>query len=166
MQRSCWSFLMVVAGLVTSLVLAMGSQDFPTTGTATAWQDGKQQLETGPQENEKPKTLPMNQDSIGRRDYMRVKLMFTQNIIEGLTMKNFETIRQAGEEIRTVTEGAAWNAVDSDEYRFQSREFQRSVESLIKAAETGNIEATTLRFFGMTTKCVDCHEHLRMRADF
>gem|GEM_PF-5612600 len=167
MHKFFWTILMVLAGMLASLAIAMQTPEL-AAGSAPAenHQERANDRKQANQEKESPPKLPMDQDSIARRDYMRVKLMFTQNIIEGLTMKNFGTILQAGEEIRNVTQGAAWNAVDSDEYRFQSREFQRSVDSLIRAADSGNIDATTMRFFGMTTKCVDCHEHLRMRADF
>ncbi len=101
------------------------------------------------------------QDSAARRDYMRTKLTFSQAIVEGLTVKNFDTINTAATEIRNVTEGEMWLVHKTPEYNRYSDEMKRSVEELIHAAEEKNLEGSALRFFDVTLKCIDCHEYLR-----
>ncbi len=106
-------------------------------------------------------TLPQDQDSVARRDYMRTKLTFSQAIVEGLAVKNFDTINTAATEIRNVTEGEMWLVHKTPEYNRYSDEMKRSVEELIRAAEEKNLEGSALRFFDVTLKCIDCHEYLR-----
>ncbi len=165
MNITTWTLPILL--VCTGLSLALFSPSLrPAAGPVDA-RVGQQEQDPLPQgEVPQKQQRPDDPDTIARRDYMRAKLMYTQNIIEGLTQKDFAGIQTAAEEIKKITESAAWNVVDSDEYRFQSREFQRTVDDLVHAAEGRNIEATTLRFIGLTTKCVDCHEHLRRRSDF
>ncbi len=92
---------------------------------------------------------------------MRTKLNFAKAIVEGLSLKNFDTIREAATNIRNVTESEMWLAHDTPEYKKYSDELKRSVELLIRAAEDKNLEASTLRYFDTTLKCIDCHEYLR-----
>ena len=101
------------------------------------------------------------QDTIARRDFMRTKLTFSQAIVEGLAVKNFDIINTAATEIRNVTEGEMWLVHKTPEYNRYSDELKRSVEELIKASEAKNLEGCTLRFFDVTLKCIDCHEYLR-----
>ncbi len=101
------------------------------------------------------------QDRVARRDYMRTKLNFSQAIVEGLAMKNFDTINTAATEIRNVTEGELWMVHNTADYNRYSDELKAAAEELIKAAEAKNLEGCTLRYFDMTLKCIDCHEYLR-----
>jgi hypothetical protein len=101
------------------------------------------------------------QDQIARRDYMRAKLTFAQAMVEGLSIKNFETLNAAATEIRNITEGEMWMVHDTPEYNRYSDELKRSAEELIKAAEENNLDSCALRFFDLTLKCIDCHEYLR-----
>lgn len=101
------------------------------------------------------------QESVARRDYMRTKLTFSQAIVEGLSVKNFDTISTAATEIRNVTEGEMWLVHKTPEYNRYSDELKRSVEELIRAADERNLEACALRYFDLTLKCIDCHEYLR-----
>ena len=106
-------------------------------------------------------TLPQDQDIVARRDFMRTKLTFSQAIVEGLSVKNFDTINTAATEIRNVTEGEMWLVHKTPEYNRYSDELKRSVEQLIRAAEEKNLDGSALRFFDVTLKCIDCHEYLR-----
>jgi hypothetical protein len=166
MKKSLIGSFAIFVCLAASVYLVVQGQDENKSVTGIDRQETNQESGQLPQGTDRPRTRPDDPDAIARRDYMRVKLMFTQDIVEGLVQKDFAMIAEAAKQIRQVTEGAAWNAVDSDEYRFQSREFQRTTDDLIRAADGRNIDATTMRFFALTTKCVDCHEHLRRRSDF
>ncbi len=107
-------------------------------------------------------TLPLNDpDKVARRDFMRTKLMYTQNIFEGLTVGDFDDIKTAVREVQMVTEGGQWVEIDNEIYRRLTEEFKTSTKRLAQAAETGNIEATALRFYEMSNRCIDCHQHIR-----
>ncbi|HMO14412.1 MAG TPA: hypothetical protein PKD64_11265 [Pirellulaceae bacterium] len=105
--------------------------------------------------------VPQDEDSIARRDFMRAKLMYTQKIFAGLTIGDFEQIHEAVLEVKAITGGSQWVAIDNPEYKRLTEEFQSAAARLAEAAETENIDATALRYYNLATSCIDCHKHIR-----
>ena len=103
----------------------------------------------------------LDETAVQRRDFMRTKLMYTQNIFEGLTTRDFGLITQGIEEVEQVTQAQQWIAIDNDAYRRLTSEFNSSVQKLKAAAESENVDAIALRFYDMSTRCIDCHQHLQ-----
>jgi len=103
----------------------------------------------------------MTDDDAARRDFMRTKLMYSQNVLEGLTTNDFRQIEASVKELQRVTAGEKWIAVDSDEYRRHTTDFEKSLERLRETAASKNIDATALRFHEMSLRCIDCHKHVR-----
>lgn len=101
------------------------------------------------------------QGAVERRSFMRTKLNYTQNILEGLTMAEFGLIEHGIRELQGVLEAEQWVTIDNDDYRRLVDDFQVSVDRLKRASESKNIEATALRFYEMSTRCIDCHQHLQ-----
>jgi hypothetical protein len=106
-----------------------------------------------------------DQDSISRRDFMRMKLNYTQNILEGLTTRDFGLIISGAEEVERITQAEAWNSNDFADYQKISDELRSVATHLKKAGQKSNLEAAALRYFELTMKCMDCHQYLR-KADF
>lgn len=98
---------------------------------------------------------------VERRSFMRTKLNFTQNILEGLTMAEFGLISHGIDELEGVLNAEQWVTIDNEDYRKLVDEFRTAVQRLRTASETKNIEATALRFYEMSTRCIDCHQHLQ-----
>lgn len=101
------------------------------------------------------------QGGVERRSFMRTKLNFSQNILEGLTMTEFGLIDHGINELQGVLDAEQWVTIDHEDYRRLVDEFQVSVDRLKRASESKNIEATALRFYEMSTRCIDCHQHLQ-----
>ena len=107
-------------------------------------------------------TVPVpDESSVERRDFMRTKLMYSQNIFEGLTIRNFELIERGIHEVEQLLEAEQWVTIDSEDYRKLTAEFKTSLKRMKVTAESKNIEATALRFYDMSNRCIDCHQHLR-----
>ena len=106
-----------------------------------------------------------DQDSVSRRDFMRMKLNYTQNILEGLTTRDFGLIISGAEEVERITQAEAWNSNDFADYQKISDELRSVAKHLKKAGQNSNLEAAALRYFELTMKCIDCHQYLR-KADF
>ena len=106
-----------------------------------------------------------DQDSVSRRDFMRMKLNYTQNILEGLTTRDFGLIISGAEEVERITQAEAWNSNDFADYQKISDELRSVAKHLKKAGQNSNLEAAALRYFELTMKCMDCHQYLRT-ADF
>jgi hypothetical protein len=106
-----------------------------------------------------------DQDSLSRRDFMRMKLNYTQNILEGLSTRDFGLIISGAEEVERITQAEAWNSNDFADYQKISDELRSVATHLKKAGQKSNLEAAALRYFELTMKCMDCHQYLR-KADF
>ncbi len=137
--------LATVSGLILSGLLGLG------------WQDG----ETKPRIPQDPIPVP-REGEIERRDFMRTKLLYTQNIFEGLTLGDFGLIEHGINELQEILEAEQWVTIDNDEYRKLVDEFKVAAERLNDTAESKNVEATALRFYEMSTRCIDCHRHLKL----
>lgn len=114
------------------------------------------------QDEDDPIVIPADDTGAqARRDFMRTKLMFTQNIFAGLTTGDFEAIERAVEEVQNVTSGEQWVTIDNDKYRKLTEEFKTSTSRLMQAVKSRNLDATALRYYNLSTNCIDCHKHIR-----
>jgi hypothetical protein len=99
--------------------------------------------------------------AIERRDFMRTKLLYSQNIFEGLTIRDFDLIKRSIRDTEQLLEAEEWVAIDNEDYRRLTDEFKTALKRLKITAKTENVEATALRFYELSTRCIDCHQHLR-----
>ena len=105
--------------------------------------------------------LRQEDEATSRRDFMRTKLLYSQNILEGLTTGSFEMLDESVRELQMVTEGAQWVDIGNEDYRRLTEEFKLAAERLKEAAATRNIDAAAMRFYQLSTSCIDCHKHIR-----
>ncbi len=96
-----------------------------------------------------------------RRDFMRTKLLFCQNIMEGITTRNFALIEEGAAEVRKITEAEQWLAADTAEYKHFSEDLRGIADRIAAAAREKNLDAAAFRYFDMTANCMDCHEYSR-----
>jgi hypothetical protein len=110
----------------------------------------------------KQNSIPVPREgAVERRDFMRTKLLFTQNIFEGLTIREFDLVSRGIRELESVLGAEQWVTIDNDDYQRLVEEFRVALERLKKASESKNIEASAFRFYEMSTRCIDCHQHLQ-----
>lgn len=118
--------------------------------------------EPQPQQEQDRVVIPHDDDNaVARRDFMRTKLQFTKNIFEGLTTGDFNQIKDGIKDVQGVTQGEKWVTIDNDFYRKLTEDFKTTTKRLSEAAESGNIDAVALRYYQMSTSCIDCHKHIR-----
>lgn len=141
---------------IASVILLL-SLVFPLAARV-AFQDPVQDPQPGAHKQD-PIPVP-EEGSVERRDFMRTKLLYTQNILEGLTVGEFELIDRGVKELEEILQGEQWVTIDNEEYRKLVDEFQTALQRVKKASESKNIEATALRFHEMSTRCIDCHQHI------
>lgn len=97
----------------------------------------------------------------GVRRFMRPKLDHAQKVLEGLTLEDFNLIREHGKALMRLSEAAEWQVLPGPEYVRHSEDFQRRVSDMIVAANKENIDAATLAYVQLTMNCVQCHKHVR-----
>jgi hypothetical protein len=99
-----------------------------------------------------------------RRDFMRQKLEFSKQILEGLTVENYDTIGKNSRALRQLSLAAQWEVPtipSANEYIVFTGEFQRLCEELNAKAKEKNIDGATLAYLRLTMSCVNCHKYVR-----
>lgn len=92
---------------------------------------------------------------------MRRKLDRAKNILEGLTLEQFDKIASSARSLRLLSMEAGWNVVQTEEYQKQSQDFRRACDSIEKAAKNKDIHRAALAYVTLTVHCVDCHSYMR-----
>lgn len=98
---------------------------------------------------------------IETRNFMRIKLMHSQKILEGLTTENFDLVTRHAQEMSLLSLESQWNVLRTEEYVNQSAEFRHAIERLVAAAKDKNLDAATLGYLDVTLKCIHCHRYVR-----
>lgn len=97
---------------------------------------------------------------MARKAFMRGKLSSNQKIVEGISTKNYELIKEGAAEVKALVKGQHWFVLQTKEYQEFSAEMQLAAGRLAAAAEAKNIDGATLRYFDLTLNCVDCHNYI------
>jgi hypothetical protein len=93
--------------------------------------------------------------------FMRVKLAHSQDVLEGLSLADYDLIAKGAQELSLVSQAASWQVLQTEEYARQSAEFRRSCDTLRRAAREENLDAALLAWMEVTMKCVQCHRYVR-----
>lgn len=94
-------------------------------------------------------------------DFMRKKLDASSKILEGLCDEDSELVKEGVGELREMSKIAAWNVLTDAKYREHSRTFRDNATLVADAAQEGDFRKAALRWFDVTTSCMDCHDHVR-----
>lgn len=92
---------------------------------------------------------------------MQMKLERSKQILEGLTLEDFEKIGRNARSLRLLSTESGWNVIQTEEYATQSRDFQRTCDLIAEAAAEKDISRATLGYVAMTVRCVECHAYMR-----
>ncbi|HVW36783.1 MAG TPA: hypothetical protein VHB99_05745 [Pirellulales bacterium] len=93
--------------------------------------------------------------------FMRLKLGYSQNVLEGVVMKDFDLIAKNAQAMALLTEDENWMLLQTPEYRTYSSEFKQIANRLTQAAKEKNLDGAALDYVQMTLNCVECHKHVR-----
>lgn len=93
--------------------------------------------------------------------WMRMKLEYSKNILEGVTKGDFALIEQNATKMRGLNRFERFVRGRWEGYTEQLQTFQQANDELIKQARKDNVEGATLAFTQMTISCVTCHKKLR-----
>jgi len=93
--------------------------------------------------------------------WMAKKLHFSKEILESLTMGEFEELAKAAEQMRLLGKLEGFIRRQNADYRIQLRTFEFANQELIRQAKRGNAEGAALAFNQLSNSCVACHIMLR-----
>ncbi len=95
-----------------------------------------------------------------RKQFMRGKLVSNQKIVEGLSLRDYALVAAGAKDVTSIVKGQHWFVVDTPEYQEYSRDMETAAQKLQEAADREDIEASALRYFDLTLKCIDCHQYM------
>jgi hypothetical protein len=99
-----------------------------------------------------------------RKEFMRQKLDFSKDVLEGLSLEQFATIEKSAKALKRLSEAAEWEVPtipNATDYVALTSEFQRNADELVKQAKRRNIDGATLAYLKLTMTCVQCHKFVR-----
>ena len=92
---------------------------------------------------------------------MRMKLEPAKSILEGIAVGNYQAVRRSTEQIRLLTLDENWMHIQSESYREQTKNFERSLNLLKRMCDEKDMDGVTLAYMQVTMRCVECHRSLR-----
>ena len=95
------------------------------------------------------------------RTFMRMKLAWSQSVLEGLALEKFETVSQNAIRMRNMTQSNQWFIMRQPDYLTATTNFQKGVDALYMAAVDRRLDAATEAYLGVTRSCVECHRLVR-----
>lgn len=93
--------------------------------------------------------------------WMKKKLDFSKNVLEGIALGDFDKVVQNAQTLRSLSKIEAFVRRDTPGYRQQVVQFENSLDELIRSGKKENVEGATLAFHQLTVSCVHCHRQLR-----
>jgi Tfp pilus assembly protein FimV len=97
---------------------------------------------------------------------MRDKLAQVNRVLEGITLDDFEQVKESAQTLRMISRATSWHIVDqTPQYKRLVKNFQEQATDLERHAEERNVEAATLDLVRMNITCTHCHQHMREEAD-
>ncbi len=94
-------------------------------------------------------------------DFMRAKLIHSQNVVEGLVLGDFEKIGKGAQEMSLLSLAATWQVLQTPQYIEYSKKFRKSADALSEAARKKNLDQATKDYNVVLQRCVECHKYLR-----
>jgi hypothetical protein len=93
---------------------------------------------------------------------MRDKLVQMNRILEGITLNDFDEVKDGAKTLGMISKAASWHISDpTPRYERLSKNFQEQAADLERHANERNTEAATLDLVRMNVTCTQCHQHMR-----
>lgn len=125
----------------------------PGAKTKDSVKDGKKSpSDKGDAKNDKKQTLS---------EFMREKLSASNKVLEGLTVEDYDLIKEGAAKLEKLSNAERWRASKDAMYRHHSVEFRRVVRKLSDAADKEDLDAAALAWVGTTMNCIECHKYVR-----
>ena len=152
--------LFLIAGMMLGVLTAFQLMSSPPVDTSL-------QAEEPAQPVPRPKVEEIQTEEIqtteqeALRTFMVVKLKNSQQILAGLTAKDFKKIEKGGQELITMSLASSWQVYETPGYKKDSLTFRNHAGELVKAARKKDLKKCTDHYFQVVRSCVECHENVR-----
>jgi len=93
--------------------------------------------------------------------FMRQKLAYSQNIVEGIALEKYDLVVTNATKIWRMTQTNAWLSTKNIIYESKTDKFQKDVAALVDAARTKDTRVMLVAYSKVTADCVSCHQTCR-----
>jgi len=100
-------------------------------------------------------------DDLTLGEFMRVKLAFSNRVLEGLCTEDSKMVAEAAAGLNRMSVAERWRVSTDPMYRQFSREFTRTTQQLQDAAKEKNMDRAALKWVSATMSCIECHNYVR-----
>ena len=94
--------------------------------------------------------------------FMRKKLVYSQNVLEGLTLENYDQIVTNGMKMWNMGKSNLWQVLFAEDYQKQSATYRGHVMAMVEAARAQKLEAAREAYVKSLQSCYDCHKHFKV----
>lgn len=94
--------------------------------------------------------------------FMRVKLAWSDGVLEGLTLEKFDQVSRNALRLRDLTHSNLWYSMRQPDYLRQTTNFQQAAEAVYMAAVDKKLDLATDAYARMTRSCIECHRLVRV----
>ena len=94
-------------------------------------------------------------------EFMRAKLVHSQNVVEGLVRGDFDKIGKGAQEMSLLSLAETWQVLQTPQYIEFSKKFRTAADALSEAARKKNLDQATKEYNVVLQRCVECHKYLR-----
>ena len=96
--------------------------------------------------------------------WMKKKLDYSQDILAGITMEDFDKIADNARAMKGLGKFEAFVRSRNAAYTRQLQAFEDINDEIIRQADNDNVEGVALAFTQLTVNCVNCHKVLRQHV--
>lgn len=96
--------------------------------------------------------------------WMKKKLDYSQNILAGITLEDFDKIADNARAMKGLGKFEAFVRSRNAAYTRQLQLFEETNDEIIRQADNDNVEGVALAFTQLTINCINCHKVLRQQA--
>ena len=93
--------------------------------------------------------------------WMKKKLEYSQGILEGITLADFDKIATNAESMRNLSKIEGFIRRPTAGYAAQLQIFDEAAAEIFRQANRDNLDGAALAFTQLTVSCVNCHKRLR-----
>ena len=93
--------------------------------------------------------------------WMKKKLDYSQGILEGISLADFDKIATNAESMRNLSKIEGFVRRPTPGYTAQLQIFDEAASEIFRQANRDNLDGAALAFTQLTVSCVNCHKRLR-----
>ncbi|MDD5140766.1 MAG: hypothetical protein PHY43_10960 [Verrucomicrobiales bacterium] len=93
--------------------------------------------------------------------FMRQKLGYSEKIVEGITLENYDLVISNGYRLMLMTQSNVWVETKDAVYLEKTAHYRGDVVAMVDAARASNTWDVLTAYTKVTADCVDCHQTFR-----